>query len=276
MEDESLDPRIQVELEKLNKASEEINRLELELDDARASFRQTLSESTHKLDALAKKLGSCVERARPYYDARVKAKEAHLETQRAALRFERACSMHEAAKEMVQLAEQDYVRRRQPADPAWQEMLNHATMKVNEAEKERNESEAEHQRTMVRFKAAEDAVQAWQKDVKRAITKSKPYFEMKAKFNQIMEEHKLRVSVLEEDVASAKGLYSSALRSLEAISEDIHRARLQRKHDLDLGERQAGVGAECPAPPPAWDTGGAAHAFDPLGVIKMATLDEHI
>ena len=56
--------------------------------------------------------------------------QAHQETQKAALRFERACSMHEAAKEMVQLAEQGYMRREQASDPAWQEMLNHATMKV--------------------------------------------------------------------------------------------------------------------------------------------------
>lgn len=39
--------------------------------------------------------------------------------------------MHEAAKEMVHLAEQGYMKRDQPSDPAWQEMLNHATMKVN-------------------------------------------------------------------------------------------------------------------------------------------------
>ena len=39
--------------------------------------------------------------------------------------------MHEAAKEMVQLAEQGYMRREQASDPAWQEMLNHATMKVD-------------------------------------------------------------------------------------------------------------------------------------------------
>lgn len=43
--------------------------------DARASFRQALTDSTYKLDTLAKKLGSCVEKARPYYDARHKAKE---------------------------------------------------------------------------------------------------------------------------------------------------------------------------------------------------------
>ncbi|KAK7092636.1 nucleolar protein dao-5-like [Littorina saxatilis] len=276
-EDESLDPRIQVELEKLNKASEEINRLELELDDARASFRQTLSESTHKLDVLAKKLGSCVEKARPYYDARLKAKDAHLETQRAALRFERACSMHEAAKEMVQLAEQGYMRRELPSDPAWQEMLNHATMKVNEAEKERNESEVEHQRTMNKFKVAEDQVQGLQKELKRAITKSKPYFEMKAKFNQVMEEHKHKVSVLEEDVSSTKSLYSSALRSLEAISDEIHRQRFERRQQQQLGVRGAGVGAECPLPPPAWEKGlskdGKHRSMDPLGVVKIAALD---
>lgn len=276
-EDESLDPRIQIELEKLNKASEEINRLELELDDARASFRQTLSESTQKLDVLAKKLGSCVEKARPYYDARVKAKDAHIETQRAALRFERACSMHEAAKEMVQLAEQGYMRRELPSDPAWQEMLNHATMKVNEAEKERNESELEHQRTMNKFKVAEDQVQMLQKELKRAINKSKPYFEMKARFNQVMEEHKCKVSVLEEDVSSAKSLYSTALRSLEAISDEIHRQRLERRQHQQLGVRGSGVGAECPLPPPSWEKGMSidgrdsrfSACLDPLGVVKV-------
>ena len=46
-------------------------------------------------------------------------------------------------------------------------------LQVNEAEKERNESEEEHQRTMIRFKVAEDQVQSLQKDLKRAITKSK-------------------------------------------------------------------------------------------------------
>ena len=56
--------------------------------------------------------------------------QVHVETQKAAYMFERACSMHEAAKEMVQLAEQGYMQREDSTDPAWQEMLNHATMKV--------------------------------------------------------------------------------------------------------------------------------------------------
>ncbi|XP_052804018.1 SH3 domain-binding protein 5-like isoform X1 [Mya arenaria] len=271
-EDEALDPRIQEELEKLNKASEEINRLELELDDARAAFRQVLTDATHGLDILAKKLGSCVEKARPYYDARLKAKEVHVETQKAAYMFERACSMHEAAKEMVQLAEQGYMQREDNSDPAWQEMLNHATMKVNDAETERHENEKVHLQAMNGFKEAEDLVQKYQKDLKRSINKSKcsirrsflrlsdivnqyeiellPYFEMKSKVNQMMEDRKKTVTDLERSVGKTKKSYSDALRNLEEISEAIHQKRLEMRNQAELGERGTGVGSESPSPPP--------------------------
>ena len=53
-----------------------------------------------------------------------------METQNATLKFDRACSQLMAAKEMVFLAEQGYFKKGQPFDPAWQEMLNHATTRV--------------------------------------------------------------------------------------------------------------------------------------------------
>ena len=56
--------------------------------------------------------------------------QTQVETQNAALRYDRACGQLMAAKEMVYLAEQGYFCKGQPFDPAWQEMLNHATMKV--------------------------------------------------------------------------------------------------------------------------------------------------
>lgn len=70
------------------------------------------------------------------------------------------------------------------------------------------------------------------------------------------QDHKRAVSRLEEDVSSTKALYSQALRSLEAISDDIHRQRLERRQKLQLGVRGAGVGAEAPSPPPpSWEKG---------------------
>lgn len=185
--EEELDPRIQEELEHLNQASDEINRLELQLDEARSSYRRILTDSARKLNAQGSQLGACIEKARPYYEARRLAKEAQQETQKAALRYERAVSMHTAAREMVYVAEQGLLADRNTLDPTWQEMLNHATAKVNEAEEERLRSEREHQRVTQLCQEAEARVQTLQKALKRVIIKSKPYFELKAQFNHILE-----------------------------------------------------------------------------------------
>ena len=245
--DDAVDPRVQIELERLNTATDDINKLEVDLDEARVTFRELLCESTLKIDNLAKKLGTCIEKARPYYDARFKAKEALQETQKAAVRFERANSQHAAAKEMVYLAEEGLRTEGRCFDHAWQEMLNHATARVNESEHERALSEAEHRHTTALYHKAEHDVQRLQRDLKRAIAKScmgarrslllinsiayrhnllmLPYYEMKAQFNQMLEEQKLRVSALERSVGEAKMTYAEALRNLEKISDEIHRTR---------------------------------------------------
>ncbi|MCI4386060.1 hypothetical protein PGIGA_G00057720 [Pangasianodon gigas] len=222
--DEELDPRIQEELEHLNEASEEINQLELQLEEERSSYRKIFTDSARKLNALSSQLGSCIEKARPYYEARRLAKEAQQETQKAALRYERAVSMHTAAREMVYVAEQG-LGADKTLDQTWQEMLNHATAKVNEAEDERLRSEREHMRVTQLCQAAEARVQTLQKSLKRTIIKSKPYFELKVQFNSILEEHKLKVTQLEERVSEVKKHYSYTLQRLEKISEEIHAQR---------------------------------------------------
>lgn len=247
--EEELDPRIQDELEHLNEASAEINRLELQLDDARSGYRKILTESARKLNAQSSQLGSCIEKARPYYEARRLAKEAQQETQKAALSYERAVSMHTAAREMVYVAEQGLMADgKNTLDPTWQEMLNHATAKVNEAEEERLRSEREHMRVTHACQEAEARVQMLQKSLKRVILKSKPYFELKAQFNHILEEHKAKVLQLEQQVAKVKTSYSIALRNLEQISEQIHAQRERDQADRGCltvcGGRSPPVGAE--------------------------------
>ncbi|KAM6974009.1 SH3 domain-binding protein 5-like [Tautogolabrus adspersus] len=246
--EEELDPRIQEELEHLNQASGEINKLELQLDEARSSYRRILTDSARKLNGQGSQLGACIEKARPYYEARRLAKEAQQETQKAALRYERAVSMHTAAREMVYVAEQGLLADRNTMDPTWQEMLNHATAKVNEAEEERLRSEREHQRVTQLCQDAEARVQTLQKTLKKVILKSKPYFELKAQFNHILEEHKAKVVQLEEQVSKVKTRYSVALRNLEQISEQIHahrgRVMASRGRPAVCGGRSSPVGAE--------------------------------
>ncbi|XP_061615983.1 SH3 domain-binding protein 5-like isoform X2 [Phyllopteryx taeniolatus] len=231
---------------------EEAAKYEEELDpriqDARSSYRKILTDSARKLNAQGSQLGACIEKARPYYEARRLAKEAQQETQKAALRYERAVSMHTAAREMVYVAEQGLLADRNTMDPTWQEMLNHATAKVNEAEEERFRSEHEHERVTQLCQDAEAKVQTLQKSLKKVILKSKPYFELKAQFNHILEEHKAKVVQLEEHVAKVKTRYSVALRNLEQISEQIHaqrgRIRAGRGRLAMCGGRSSPVGAE--------------------------------
>lgn len=48
----------QIQLERLNSCTDEINRLEVELDQLNAHFRDTLKSATEELKVLKKKLGS--------------------------------------------------------------------------------------------------------------------------------------------------------------------------------------------------------------------------
>lgn len=239
-----LDPRIQIELEKLNNATDEINRLETELDEANTNFRLLLNNSTHRLKLSAKKLGSCIEKARPYYEALEVAKQAQLECQKAAVQYQRANEIHQAAKETVALAEQRFLSKQHEwqFDNAWQEMLNHATLKVMEAEAQKAESGREHQQRATLFHSAERKVQQLEQRLKRNIIKSRPYFEEKEACQQMLMEQKTRVESLQSAVSAAKRAYALSLRSLECISEEIHHRR-----QCPSGKREPGVGAELEA-----------------------------
>lgn len=245
-DDEELDPRIQVELEKLNTTTDEINRLETELDEANAGFRSLLSKSTQQLKALAKKLGNSIEKSRPYHDAYDEYKTAQEKCQEAAVQFQRAFGIHKAAKETIALAEQRFLSQKHEwkFDNAWQEMLNQATIRVMEAETQRQLSEKEHQRSAAVFAAAKQKFQFLEKDLKSAIQKSRPYFEQKEDFQNKLLAQKLKVELLQQSVADAKLRYSDTLKSLEGISEEIHEKRLLSR------PREPGVGAEKSSSPP--------------------------
>jgi hypothetical protein len=108
----------------------------------------------------------------------MRAKELQNETQKATVRYERAISEHIAAKELVGLAEEGLCEPGRIFDPAWQEMLNHATARVNAAEEERAASELEHQRTSTAYIEAETLVNQLQSKFKRSIAKARSVFQL--------------------------------------------------------------------------------------------------
>ena len=76
---------------------------------------------------------------------------------------------------------------------------------------------------------------------------------MKAKFNQLLDDQKRQVQLIEETIQMTKIGYADSLKELERISEEIHNRRKRRKSleaSLNLGAREEGVGAEFPPPSP--------------------------
>uniref|UniRef100_A0A8D8RI98 SH3 domain-binding protein 5 homolog n=1 Tax=Cacopsylla melanoneura TaxID=428564 RepID=A0A8D8RI98_9HEMI len=247
------DPRIQIELEMLNTATDDINKLEMELDESNTTFRMLMNESTRRLKILNRKLGSCIERARPYHEALEVAKQAQQECQKAAVKFQRANEIHQAAKETVALAEARFLSKQHEwkFDSAWQDMLNNAIIKVTDAENAKSESGREHQKKATLFHAAETKVQLLEQRLKRNIVKSRPYFEEKALCEGQLNTQKARVLQLRELVKAAKANYAASLRRLEDISEEIHtRRRRESMCDSPPGPREPGVGAELSCLPP--------------------------
>ncbi|XP_078520020.1 SH3 domain-binding protein 5 [Lissotriton helveticus] len=240
-EEEEVDPRIQGELEKLNQSTDDINRRETELEDARQKFRSVLVEATVKLDELLKKIGKAVEDSKPYWEARRVARQAQLEAQKATQDFQRATEVLRAAKETISLAEQRLLEDdNRQFDSAWQEMLNHATQRVMEAEQTKTRSELLHKETAAKYNAAMGRMKQLEKKLKRTINKSKPYFELKAKYYLQLEQLKKLVDDLQSKLSLAKGEYKMALKNLEMISDEIH----EKRRSSLMGPRGRGVGAE--------------------------------
>ncbi|KAK7139537.1 hypothetical protein R3I93_016617 [Phoxinus phoxinus] len=241
LEEEEVDPRIQGELEKLNQSTDNINRWETELEDSRQKFRAVLLEATVKLDEQVKKIGKAVEDSKPYWEARRAARQAQVEAQRATQEYQRAMEILRAAKETIALAEERLLEEdSRQFDSAWQEMLNHATQRVMEAEQTRTRSELEHRETATKYNAAISHMRQLEKKLKRTINKSRPYFELKAKYYLQLEQLKRRVDERQAKLTQAKAEYRTALRNLETISDEIH----ARRRLSAMGPRGRGVGAE--------------------------------
>ncbi|XP_055523436.1 uncharacterized protein LOC129717508 isoform X2 [Wyeomyia smithii] len=227
-----VDPRVQIELEKLNEATDYINKYEVELDEARNEFRELLKESMEKIKLVAKKLGNSIETAKPYYEARLYASQLAKETQQSALNFDKAKSVHAAAKEMVFLAEQG-LGEKSTLDTACQEMLTHATTRVNESQNECTEMRNLLRISELKLDVANNRVTKLHSQLKGAIRASRPYYELRANYNALLLEHKQKVMDLEAKVSEAKMTYNEALTSLEKISEEIHQQRKARTNSID-------------------------------------------
>eukprot|EP00794_Sanderia_malayensis_P003059 gene3059-3522_t len=242
---EDLDPRIMEELEKLNAASNRINILEKELDESRAVFRNFLTDATKALQTMHSRLGQCIDKARPYFEANEQAKKAQELCQEAAVQYDKACNVHRGAKETISTAEKKIQGRPGAFDATWQEMLNHADIKLLEAEKNKIDSERAHEEAAMAYRELEARAIQLEKQLKKAVAKARPYYKKKTAYLEFLKVQKDRVMELEIPFDNEKKKYANALKKLEEISEEIHEKRQKmRAEGIPLEPRQECIGAE--------------------------------
>ncbi|GAB1603368.1 SH3 domain-binding protein 5-like [Argonauta hians] len=247
-DDDVLNCRIKIELNRLNEASEEINRLENDLDKARSAYQSTLSNRTHELDQLSAHIRKSISKSKDYYEQKEISKCVQEETLRAARHFQTANSIYQAAKETILLAEAQLMQENSDhchtseLSSSTQEALNHAIIRLMEAEKEKRKREEEHHRTASICSELEMTIKKYERLHTKAIAKSKPYFEKKNEMKEALRIQKKQVDSLQSALLDMKGIYSEALKNLEQISEEVHRRR-KLKEFLYL-PREPGVGSE--------------------------------
>ncbi|CDQ82033.1 unnamed protein product [Oncorhynchus mykiss] len=254
-EEEEVDPRIQGELEKLNQSTDDINRCETQLEVR--PYTHTLSSLTYIFPPKRPSEGLVLWLISVHicHVVSLPIAQAQLEAQRATQDFQRATEVLRAAKETIALAEQRLLEEdTRQFDSAWQEMLNHATQRVMEAEHTKTRSELVHKETAAKYTAAMGRMKQLEKKLKRTINKSKPYFELKAKYYLQLEHLKKNVDELQAKLSQAKEGYKTALRNLEMISDEIH----ERRRNSAMGPRGRGVGAD-----------GDSVAVDDIASFKM-------
>ncbi|XP_066919356.1 uncharacterized protein [Clytia hemisphaerica] len=222
----------------------EINILEKELDEARAVFRQRLTDAAKTLKQLGKSIGNNIDKARPYFEMLSQSKKAQAECQNAAVTYEKAFQLHKGARDTIKIAEDKLMNNPGMFDAAWQEMLNNANLRIMEAEKEKYKNEQlHHESTLAYLELAKRASQL-EKELRKSVNKARPYFEQRAFYLGYLEKQKEHVQDLESKYAKAKVQYSESLKNLEIISEEIHSKRNENK-------RGECVGAEADSSPPS-------------------------
>lgn len=241
--EEPVDPRVQIELERLNKACSDINKFENELKEAKNYFYRMENNQFEKLENLQKRLGDCIIKARPYFDTLKQIEYLQNETQLAAQEYQKAISLHKTAKETLSVAELSLERGK--ISDAWQEHMSTTITKINQTKRDADKAEEHHRKLANECRLAEQRLTTLRKECKKNIEKSMPYYEEKMKWTHQVNRQRDRLSDLEMCIAQSKAAYKEAMFSLSRINEEIHDMRQQRQQQQQQHRRQQRRGKSC-------------------------------
>lgn len=230
-------PRVRVELDRLNYANESINNLELELEESKREYLETLREAETDLSQNEKKIGNHVLKSVPYYEERMLLNSLKQKYLNAKFQFETAQELYVAAKNLQMYAEENLENstindaanlednKKSIDSMVLVKMLKMAKIKVSETEFSKQSWDVEQIEHFKVYDSLLKKVEKIEKALKTSIVKSLKYFEIKAKYNKELKFFSLKIEGLKGCLKEAKTTYQQSLTNLEEISTEVHKQR---------------------------------------------------
>lgn len=227
-------PRVRVELDRLNYANESINNLEVELEEAKREFIQTMRDSEFELSKLEKKIGTHVMKVLPYYEEKWKMNLSKQKYLAAKFEFETAQELYVVAKNLQMYAEENLEGgggECGTGDGDLGRMLKMARDKVSERELTKQSSDLEQIEAFKVYDEQATKIAQTEKKLKTSIVKSLKYFQIKAGFNKELKFFLVKTEGLKSCLKEAKTTYQQSLTNLEKISTEVHEQRNNNRTD---------------------------------------------
>lgn len=241
---EEADPRIQSELEVMNRSCDDINNLVSQLSLNQNEEKRILKEGNKVLKEFKLQLSEkLVNTARFYYETLQTKNELQMKLNRSATEFEMTKKCRDESRSNVLKAECEYTKLKQSLELQvrdtpnglnvnYKYQHNQAIEKVNTAnallEKLNHQlisQQSTHKQQLREFSESHKRLEEYRKKNSKAIIKALPYFQARSQYEQRQHDLLASRSFIQKQKKEAKLRYSVALRNLEAISVQIHSGR---------------------------------------------------
>ena len=222
--EEDLDPRVGEALEQLNEATDEVNRLENDLNGARRAYSKIKKETAAKVNHCVNTLEVHIRAAAPYYNALEVARQRKDKASEAALAYTDAAASHDTARAALRDVE-CALEGGATFDPRMQDEMGRCGEAVTRSAAARQQANVAYIAATGQCDEALAQLDAFSRRVKKHALLAKPYFDARMQAEVERAKGRKHCDGLSEQVDAAKARVADALAMLDRISREVHAKR---------------------------------------------------
>jgi len=210
--------------------------LENELENARLEYRKMMSEFSDRLKSEARRLGTCVERAKPLFESQRNMRHFQSEVQSLSIQYRKSQNLKETAKSMVKVAEHNMNNcAKKDANEnvgevsKWLEELNECNLNFQVANDTASTLSSSHSKAAAEYKHWEKKTQILEKtSASKYLDQSRSYFNLQLDFWNKLEQKGAQMVRIETSLAEARVQQSQMLANISTLD-----SRTSSRNDAD-------------------------------------------